>query len=86
MAGRSYETEQVQFGTGRVRSRELIEGFAKEYPVGSRPTVYYDPEDPQEAVLERTDEVATNNRGLVWVTFIVPPMAALIALLRIGSY
>ncbi len=55
IAGRSYKTEQVQFGNPRVSSRNMILDFAEKYPVGSLPTVYYNPEDPDDAVLERTD-------------------------------
>ena len=86
VAGRSYRTEQVQFGNGHVSSRNLILDLAERYPVGSRPPVYYDPEHPDEAVLERTDEVARNNRGYAWLFFIMPFVAAFIGLLKTGKF
>jgi len=86
VAGRGYRTEKVQFGSGWVTSRDLIEAFAASYPVGSRPTVYYDPDDPQEAVVERTDQVASDNGLYAWVCFGAPLLAALVVLLKFGEF
>jgi hypothetical protein len=69
VGGRGYRLRDVQFGTGRVSSRKLIEGFAEKYPVGSSVEVRYDPDDPQIAVLESSDEMARNNRGLALSIF-----------------
>ena len=82
VAGQSYTTEQVQFGTGRVGSRDLIDELARKYPVNSKVMVRYDPDDVSSAAIESSDEMASDNRSLFWMLVIPPPLAALIVLFR----
>lgn len=82
VAGQNYTTNRVQFGTGRAGSRDLIDGFAQKYPVSSKVMVRYNPDDPSDAVLENSDAMARDNRSLVWILVIPPPLAALIVLFR----
>jgi hypothetical protein len=82
VGGRGYRLRDVQFGTGRVGSRKLIDGFAEKYPVGSSVAVRYDPDDPQTAVLESADEMARNNRGLALSIFTAVAVGVLIVAFR----
>lgn len=82
VAGQNHRTDRVQFGTGRVGSRDLIDGFVQKYPVNSKVTVRYNPDNPSDAVLENSDEMARDNRSLGWILVIPPPLAALIILIK----
>jgi hypothetical protein len=82
VGGRGYRLSNVQFGTGRVNSRELIDGFARTYPVGSSVTVRYDPADPDIAVLESSDAMAQDNLGLALGPFIAVAVGVLIVAIR----
>lgn len=82
VGGVTYPTNRVQFGSGRVSDRDVIDTLARKYPVNSKVTVRYDPNDPSHAVLESSDEIARDNRTLVWILVIPPPLAALIVLFR----
>jgi Protein of unknown function (DUF3592) len=53
--GAGYSSSCVQFGTPTTYIRKSsAETAISHYPVNSRLTVYYDPENPAEAVLDRT--------------------------------
>jgi hypothetical protein len=82
VGGRGYQLSGVQFGTGRVNSRELIEGFARTYPVGSSVTVRYDPADPHIAVLDSSDAMARDNLGLALGPFIAVAIGVLVVAIR----
>lgn len=55
VGGRDYVGERLNFG-GAVHSslRGLAENKARQFPTGSKVQVYYDPQNPNEATLERT--------------------------------
>ena len=60
VAGKEYQGKRrtlVNVGVGGVL-RGAAQQVVARYPVGSEVTVFYDPEDPGEAVLERTSPVA----------------------------
>jgi hypothetical protein len=80
--GRGYQLHDVQFGTGRVSARKLIDEFSKKYPAGSSVTVRYDPDDPQTAVLESADTMARDNRGLALSIFVAVAVGVLIVAIR----
>jgi hypothetical protein len=53
--GREYVGERLNFGSGVHSSiKGLADNKAKQYPTGSKVTVYYNPKDPDDAALERT--------------------------------
>ena len=51
-AGREYRSERLRFGNYRSGSRKKAEAMLTPYPVGSTPAVRYNPEAPEECVLE----------------------------------
>jgi ribosomal protein L21E len=52
--GVAYQSNRVAFGAKtQSTSKRLVGGSLKRYRVGDKVTVYYDPENPSEAVLER---------------------------------
>ena len=55
LMGNSYEGNRIEFGSEGVRfgKRKKAEVVIARHPLGSQPTVYYDPEDPAQSVLER---------------------------------
>lgn len=51
--GQEYRGRRLHFGVTESRRRADAEREANRYPVGMQVKVYYDPEKPQEAVLEQ---------------------------------
>lgn len=54
--GQSYQSQRIYFGT--LLGGSALTGISQKYPVGAQVPVYYNPENPAEAVLERTIPVA----------------------------
>ena len=56
--GQSYENNQFSFGSEGTGydTRKKAEGILAKYPIGNQVTSYYDPKNPQQAVLERKYE------------------------------
>jgi hypothetical protein len=50
--GQNIINDQIKFGENSYDSRRRAEEIAANYPVGRQVTVYYDPEQPDKAVLE----------------------------------
>lgn len=50
--GQSLTNNQIKFGENSYNSRRTAEEIAANYPVGRQVIVYYDPEQPDKAVLE----------------------------------
>jgi len=50
--GKTYTHDQVEFASGGSSSASSAKKTIHRYPVGSKVTVYYDPELPQNALLE----------------------------------
>ncbi len=48
----SYQNNTITFGQNSYSSRRKAESIAAGYPTGSRVTVYYEPGDPAQSVLE----------------------------------
>jgi hypothetical protein len=55
LVGKSYEGSRISFGSDGSGSGKLKKpaGVVARYPLGSQQTVYYDPNDPSQSVLER---------------------------------
>ena len=49
----TYEGDRIRFGGYGDGTREFADAAVARFPVGAEVTVYYDPDDPGEAVLER---------------------------------
>jgi hypothetical protein len=82
--GRPYVLEEVQFGTGRTMSRDLIKGFADKYPAGTNVAVHYNPAWPEIATLESSEEMSRYSLWLAWALLWPPPVVALIVGLKNG--
>lgn len=68
--GTSYESNRLMFGAAQSGSRGGAQTVVAKYPVGSAVTVYYNPVDPKEAVLERQSK-STNVTMILGIVFIV---------------
>lgn len=78
-----YRVRGVQYESDRLSACEVAgrESYARrrraEYGPGAKVTVYYDPEDPASAVLER---------GLSWVTFLVFALGIMLLAAVVGIH
>lgn len=54
--GRQYQSQRIYFGG--VVGGSAMTGVIKKYPVGAQVPVYYNPQDPADAVLERSIPMA----------------------------
>jgi hypothetical protein len=65
--GKSYEGSQISFGSEGVTyvSNKKAEKVVARHPAGSQPTIYYDPADLSQAVLERQFNAANAIFGSV---------------------
>jgi hypothetical protein len=52
--GREYQSTRLRFGNYRSASRKKAEAMLTAYPAGSSPALRYNPENPEECVLETT--------------------------------
>ena len=52
--GHYYQGDQIGFGRFEFSAERIANGIIGNYPVGEKVQVFYNPLDPQEAVLERT--------------------------------
>jgi hypothetical protein len=52
--GQDYQGDQIGFGKFEFSAARKAKGIVENYPVGENVQVFYNPLDPQDAVLERT--------------------------------
>lgn len=71
VGGTDYIGEQVSFGRTSSSSPNWAYRLRDLYPAGTEVSVYYDPADPQEAVLQP---------GVKWTTYLVLGIGAVFAL------
>ena len=88
--GQPYQSSRVNFDvTGGYNSREEAEDIAQKYTPGGAVTIFYNPEQPAEAVLERTGETRDINKSIklvVFELFVVGVVAGVaLALLRVAK-
>ena len=50
--GRPYTSSRIAFGNASGGRKSFAQDVAEKYPSGQKVTVYYDPDDPQYAILE----------------------------------
>jgi hypothetical protein len=65
--GVEYLGDRIAFGPGRSGNRASAEKVLARYPKGSATLVYYDPNNPDEAVLERSLSRAFLMSGAVFI-------------------
>jgi hypothetical protein len=65
--GRQYQSQRIYFG-GAIGGSAMM-GVVKKYPVGAEVPVYYNPQNPADAVLERSIPMA-KMLGLIGVIMI----------------
>jgi hypothetical protein len=70
--GQLYRSQQIRFGT-RVGfgSQSIVQRVVNRYPIGSSQPVYYNPDNPSEAVLDRTTGGANTVLGCVVGIFVI---------------
>ncbi len=51
--GATYQNDKISFGMKSGGAHRKIEKYIEQYPINGAVTVYYDPNDPQKAILER---------------------------------
>jgi hypothetical protein len=56
--GVEYESNRIQFGSTWLDDDDFVDKLAKKYPAGADVAVHYDPNKPESAVLDTSDEVA----------------------------
>jgi hypothetical protein len=66
--GQQYQSQRIYFGG--VVGGTAMTGVVKKYPIGAQVPVYYDPQNPADAVLERSTPMA-KFLGLIGVIMIV---------------
>lgn len=73
VGGKTYRRE-VEFPAGTMPTPELSAAWLRRFPAGAHVPVYYDPQEPQLAVLERTAA------GGDWLVFALGVAAMLVGL------
>jgi hypothetical protein len=80
--GAGYSSSRIQFGTPTTYiRRSSADAAVSQYPVGSQVTVYYDPENPAEAVLDRTSP-----GGLEYIIFGIIMLVMMVLILMYPSH
>jgi len=75
--GQRYQSNRIAFG-GDIGGSMIAQPTIAKYPAGSMVTVYYNPQNPGEAVLEQRSR---SSKILVWVAvFIVAMLACTVAM------
>lgn len=66
--GQSYQGNQFSFGSEGTRygTRSKAEAMLSNYQIGSQATVYYDPNDPKQAVLEQKYDSTSAILGVIF--------------------
>jgi hypothetical protein len=73
---------QLAFAPRWIGSQYTVDALARRYPVGATVDVRYDPDHPDEAVLESDDQLATQRLFTVWVCLFVVATGVIVMVLR----
>ena len=73
-----YEGKRIVFEYRNLYTREAVDQILKEYPVGVRMPVYYDPNKPQDSTLRQT-HVGVASGLIVGATLLLPMILCLAA-------
>ncbi len=79
--GRRYQSNRISFGT-EVGGSMVAPRVVNQYPAGSSVTVYYNPLNPAESVLEQTSR---SSRVLVWVVVLILAILLCTSVMTIGA-
>ncbi len=77
-----YAGTQLAFAPRWLGSRYTVDTLARRYPVGAIVDVRYDPDQPDEAILETDDQLATQRMYAVWVCVPVVAIGVIVMALR----
>jgi hypothetical protein len=77
-----YVGTQLAFAPRWLGSQYIVEALARRYAVGAAVQVRYDPDQPDEAVLETDDQLATQRLFAVWVCLLVVAAGVIVMTLR----
>jgi hypothetical protein len=69
--GTEYQGERIAFGPGRSGSRSSVEKVLAKYPKGSAALVYYNPEKPADAVLDRSIAKSLLVTGAIFIALAI---------------
>jgi hypothetical protein len=79
--GQRFQSNRISFG-GEIGGAFVAQPTIARYPVGSMVTVYYNPVNPGEAVLERKSR---SSKVLVWVVVFILVILAITTVATIGG-
>jgi hypothetical protein len=72
VSGQTYRGTRLNFGLDIVpNTRRSLEAHIAPYPLGRRLEVYYNPDDPTQAVLEKTASLSKNAILFLFITMLV---------------
>jgi hypothetical protein len=71
VAGQQYQSQRIYFGSEVGGS--AMTGVIKKYPIGAQIPVYYNPQNPADAVLEHSSPAS---KVLIWIGLILIAVAA----------
>ena len=78
--GQLYESTRFSYLGPSHRGKEDVEQIVARYPVGSKQTAYYNPDNPSESVLHKSMTQIDLFSGYFWVPFILVAAGVLIML------
>ncbi|MCC7358104.1 MAG: DUF3592 domain-containing protein [Anaerolineales bacterium] len=89
VGARTYTSNRVSFGPASAFGGYTAQNVQARYPVGQAVTVYYDPGNPSEAVLERREHASRAYLIIALIVFLLalcfPPLAALAGIAAMGQ-
>ena len=71
VGGNTYESTRFSYLAPASGDRQEMQAIVARFPVGSKQTAYYDPQNPGEAVLHRSTTRIDLTSGYFWVPFIL---------------
>lgn len=80
IAGREYAGARISFGRMQFSSKKKADAVIAKYPAGATVSIAYDPQDPQNSVLDR----ATRPPAVSFWTGFAGVMTVIVALLGVG--
>ena len=82
VGGVDYIGTQLAFAPRWIGSQYTVDDLARRYGVGATVEVRYDPDQPDEAVLETDDQLETQRMYAVWVCLFVVAVGIIVMALR----
>ena len=73
---------RLAFAPRWIGSQYIVDGLARRYAVGAAVDVRYDPNQPDDAVLETDDQLATQRMYAVWICVLVLAVGVIVMTLR----